>query len=132
MGGQLGMIGAIYGVPTANGKPEDLVDGIEIGRGHILAHEWAHMDAQRSETIVDEIRDVEALGDRAHRVQEYLELFGDSAYTMTHLHAVQAVTKARMLGAVDHFLDLDRAALIIVTPDPAAPRSGKVVEEVKR
>jgi zinc protease len=129
---RLGSIGAIYGIPTAKGSVQDLVDGIEIARRDIVAREWAHMSALRSQTISDEVRAIESLGDRARAMQSYRELFGDPSYVMKYLRAFQDVTEERMRAAVGHFFDMDRAAVIIVTPDRSAPRSGKVVEEVKR
>ncbi len=78
-GGRLGTIGAIYGVPDPRGTPEDLFDGIVIGRHRIVANEWAQLGAQRSYTIASEVRSVEALGDRATRMQQFLELYGDPA-----------------------------------------------------
>ncbi len=129
---RLGTIGAVYGTPTAKGGAQDLVDGIDIARRNIVAREWATMGALRSQTIADEVRAIESLGDRARAMQSYRELFGDPTYVMKYLHAVQDVSAERMRGAVDHFFDLDRAAIVIITPDRSAPRSGKVVEEVRR
>jgi hypothetical protein len=37
-----------------------------------------------------------------------------------------------MVAAVDKFLDLDRAVVIVVTPDHEAPRAGRIVSEVPR
>ncbi len=51
---------------------------------------------------------------------------------MRYLHDVQSVNPARLVAAVDHFLDPDRAAIITITPDATAPRGGKIIEEVRR
>jgi predicted Zn-dependent peptidase len=129
---RLGSIGYVAATLTPGGKPEDVVDAIEILRARILRFDWAQLGAQRSFSIAHEVRGVEALGDRAREMQRNLDMFGQADYEMTYLRNVQNVSSARSVAATDHFLDPARAAIVIVTPDANAPRSGRVIEEVKR
>ncbi len=129
---RLGSIGYIAASLAQGGKPEDVVDAIEIVRARILRFDWAQLGAQRSWSIAHEVRGVEALGDRAREMQRNLDMFGQPDYEMTYLRNVQNVSSARLVATVDHFLDPARAAIVIVTPDASAPRSGRIVEEVKR
>ncbi len=130
--GRLGSVGYIAGVPTAGSKAEDLVESIEEARSWIVARELGKLGAQRTNAIANEIRDVEGLGARAKRMQYYLENYGEADYVMKSLAAIQSVSKSQMVAAVDKFLDLDRAVVIVVKPDHEAPRAGRIVSEVPR
>ncbi|HEY2367432.1 MAG TPA: pitrilysin family protein, partial [Polyangiaceae bacterium] len=127
---RLGSIGYIYGTPAPGSSPDDLVDSIEVSRKRIVARDLGTLAAHRSFYIATEVRAAEGLGERAQRMQEYLELYGDAAYVMKDLKALQAVTRDRMVAAVDQMLDLDRAVVVVVTPDHSAPRAGRVVSTV--
>ena len=113
--GRLGSIAIIFGTPVGNAKPDELLDAVEVIGRRMTAHEWHGMDSFRSSSIVRAMRNMEALGDRARQMQDYLELHGDAGYIMTDLHAIQDVTSSRMLAAVDQFLDVSRAAFVVVT-----------------
>jgi zinc protease len=129
---RLGSVGYIYGTPAQGSSPDDLVDSIVISRRRIVAHDLGSLAAHRSFYIATEVRAAEGLGERAQRMQEYAELYGDAAYVMKDLKALQAVTRERMIAAVDQMLDLDRAVVVVVTPDHSAPRAGRVVSTVPR
>ncbi len=128
---RLGSIGIIYGTPTKDAAPDDLLDSIDISRQRIVARELGTLGAYRSFYIATEVRAAENLDGRAKRMQELLELYGEPD-VMRDLRAVQAVTKSRMVGAVDKFLDPARAVVVVVTPNHDAPRAGRVVSEVPR
>ena len=129
---RLGSVGYIYGVPSPGSSPDDLVDSIDVSRKRIVARDLGSLAAHRSFYIATEVRAAEGLGERARRMQEYAELYGDPEYVMKDLKALQAVTRDRMVAAVDQMLDLDRAVVVVVTPDHGAPRAGRVVSTVAR
>lgn len=132
MTARLGSVGYIYGTPTKGSSADDLVDSIWVARKHIVGRDLGSLAAHRSFYIATEVRAAEGLDARAQRMQEYAELYGDAEYVMKDLKALQAVTRERMIGAVDTMLDLDRAVVIVVTPDHSAPRAGRVVSTVPR
>jgi predicted Zn-dependent peptidase len=129
---RLGSVGYIYGTLTKGSSPDDLVDSIDVSRKRIVARDLGSLAAHRSYQIATEVRAAEGLGERAQRMQEYAELYGDAEYVMKDLKALQAVTRDRMIAAVDQMLDLDRAVVVVVTPDHNAPRAGRVVSTVPR
>ena len=129
---RLGSVGYIYATPTPGSSPDDFVDSIEVSRKRIVARDLGSLAAHRSFYIATEVRAAEGLGERARRMQDYAELHGDAEYVMKDLKALQAVTRDRMIAAVDTMLDLDRAVVVVITPDHTAPRAGRVVSTVSR
>lgn len=129
---RLGSIGYIVSTPTKGSSPDALVDAVRISRTRLVAHEWGVLSAYRSQYIAEQIRDTESISARAASMQRYLALYGEPDYVMRDLKAVQLVTQPRMTAAIDTLFDLDRAVVVVVTPNPSAARAGTVVSEVPR
>ncbi len=132
VGGRLGSFGYIYARPEKGSSADDLADAILVMGRRIVAYDWVDRGTHRTSAIARVLRRAENLGSRADLTQSYRDQFGDPDHVLADLRDVQAVTRQRVVAAVDQFLDPDRAVIIQIVPDSNAPPSGRVVEEVRR
>jgi zinc protease len=132
--GRLATLGAIYAVLEPKGTAEDIVGDINARWKFLVAREDGYREKAdlRTQAIARMLWNIERLGSRAGQLQSELELFGDADHTMADLRDLQNTPTERVRAAMNDYFDVDRAAVVVVTPDPGAPRSGRIVKEVPR
>lgn len=132
--GRLATLGAMYAVLSPKGSAEDIVGDINTRWRYLSSREdgYRTMARFRTQSIAEMLWKVEPFGSRAEQLQDNLELFNDVDHTTTELRDLQNTPSARVRAAVNDYLDVNRAAVVVITPDHGAPRSGRIVSEVKR
>jgi zinc protease len=81
----------------------------------------------KTRALVSEIGTMEGLEGRAQRILHDIELHGAPNSMKQDLQKLQRVDAADVGAAVEHFLIDGRRVVIVVKPNPSAPRAGRKV-----
>lgn len=102
---------------------EYLTEASRLGR----QYDWDSFGDYKTQALVGEVSSLEGLSGRATRILHDLEMHGAVNSMQKDLRSLQSVDPARVGEAIEHFLIDSPRVVLVVTPTPGAPRSGKKV-----
>lgn len=100
---------------------EYLAEASRLGR----QYPWDGFSNYKTRALVSEVASLEGLQGRAIRILHDLEMHGRVNSVKKDLQRLQSVDPADVGAAIDHFLIDEPRLVMVVTPTPGAPRSGK-------
>lgn len=89
---------------------------------------WPDFKSTRTQRMTRTVLDLAQLTERAERIQDYLEFFGDPDVAQTDLRQIQAVHAEDVGLATEQLLADAGKVVVVVMPKKGAPRSGRVVQ----
>jgi predicted Zn-dependent peptidase len=101
--GRLGSLMEIDVAPEPKGSVEAAIDAIEARvrwTAQIDRYEWTDFASSRTQRMADAILSLSDVGERAERIQDYLEYFGKADSAQTVLRRIQAVRPGTVQIAV--------------------------------
>lgn len=90
-------------------------------------YDWPELPHARTLRMTSSVLALGNIIDRASRIEEYLEYFGDADSAQSELRRIQAVTALETAIATEELLMDQGRVVVAVTPRRGAPRSGRVV-----
>jgi predicted Zn-dependent peptidase len=88
---------------------------------------WDSFGDYKTQALVGEVSSLEGLSGRATRILHDLEMHGAVNSMKKDLRNLQSVDPADVGAAIEHFLIDAPRVVLVVTPTPGAPRSGRKV-----